>query len=64
MIKGVSMKHLFCPTCGKYIGLGPKEADGVECWPCTFVTIGQIKRDLLNTLMMNTQDEEEAWIDA
>jgi hypothetical protein len=58
------MMELFCPTCGKSLGVGPVEADGVECWPCTFVTMGQIKRDLLDTLMMNTHNEEEAWRNA
>jgi DNA-directed RNA polymerase subunit RPC12/RpoP len=52
------MIELFCPTCGKSIGFGPKEADGIECWPCTFKTMDNDKRDLLDTLMMNTQDEE------
>ena len=33
------MKELFCPTCGKSLGVGPVEADGVECWPCTMNTI-------------------------
>jgi len=52
------MIELYCPTCGKSIGKGPKEAKGVECWPCTFKTMGQIKRQLLDDLMMNTQDQE------
>ena len=52
------MEELFCPTCGKSLGKGPIEANGVECWSCMFETMDRLNRELLDALMMDTQDNE------
>jgi hypothetical protein len=62
--RGIMMMNLICPSCGVSLGEGPVEADGVECWPCMFKTMDALTWDLLDTLMMNTHNEEEAWRNA